>query len=247
MGEDVHDLYLCAECKEVLKKPLFCEQGHVFCFACVPQEARGTWKCSRDATNLDAAPLFLANQLNELVLKCKFSEVGCDVVSQLPLVDEHAKTCPFRVQMLEFVTREWNVAKQTIARHETTIVSGMKMVNVLQKTACELEKRVGDANIIDLPSVDIEAVEVVNDVDGPSSRRAARKRSVGKASRMKPFRWHLPEALQVRQGGMCVRRDHEAAAGQSSSQSRLVGLRLQDLRLALDTHLRNAHAMEAMR
>ena len=94
--------FVCAICKGVLNKPVFtqcCRQS--YCGDCIEEWLKGHDTCPNDKQPLtidgvSEVPRLVINVINNMRIKCDYSNDGCDEVITIGTKVEHVQMCKFK-------------------------------------------------------------------------------------------------------------------------------------------------------
>ena len=93
--------FLCQICFNVLKDPVLCPKNqHCYCRSCITKQLENSQRCPTCADELTVESLTEPNQivkdyLNELIIRCVYSDRGCQQIVQLQHLDQHEAACGF--------------------------------------------------------------------------------------------------------------------------------------------------------
>ena len=93
--------FICLICFNVLKDPVLCPRNqHCFCRGCITKHLENAKRCPTCADELTVetlieAPRMIKDILNELNIRCLYSERGCQEILQLQHLERHEATCGF--------------------------------------------------------------------------------------------------------------------------------------------------------
>ncbi|KAG2464764.1 RNF41 ligase, partial [Polypterus senegalus] len=95
---NVNEGLLCCICQDVLENPLQAPCEHAFCSTCIHGWLVHHHNCPEDRQSLDVSVLrplsrYMKNDLNQLQIRCRNREHGCNMVCSLESIDLHEVTC----------------------------------------------------------------------------------------------------------------------------------------------------------
>lgn len=84
----------CPICRSPLVDPVYTTCLHVFCSSCINEALKRSQSCPIDRKTLtpeeiSPAPIMIANLVNELVVYCPNSELGCETTCARYLLEGH--------------------------------------------------------------------------------------------------------------------------------------------------------------
>ncbi|XP_039592496.1 E3 ubiquitin-protein ligase NRDP1-like [Polypterus senegalus] len=97
----VNEGLLCCICQDVLENPVQAPCEHAFCSTCIHGWLVHHHNCPEDRQSLDVSalqPLFryMKNDLNQLQIRCRNREHGCNMACSLDSIDLHERECEYR-------------------------------------------------------------------------------------------------------------------------------------------------------
>lgn len=110
--------FICPICNDVFDAPVQCPEEHIFCNECISKWMLKINRCPLDqktlsSTELTPSPRVLRNLIDNLEIRCKFSEYGCHNITTLESMERHAAACEFR-SVMERRTEELNLLREQI-------------------------------------------------------------------------------------------------------------------------------------
>ena len=114
----------CGICYNVLKEPVTCQRNeHYFCRACLIEHLKNSSTCPtcQDGLSPDTitqAPRILRNCLDELNIRCDYSDRGCQEILQLAHLQNHVDVCGFSPVVCPNEGCLAEVNRQDLAAHQ---------------------------------------------------------------------------------------------------------------------------------
>lgn len=139
--------FICPICNDVYDAPVQCPDEHIFCSDCIFKWNLKINRCPLDQksllfTELTPTPRVLRNLLDDLELRCEFSEYGCHTITTLESMKSHVMNCKFR-SIMERRTVELKllqVQNKELMDNVATMDSKTKLLNeALIETNSKLE------------------------------------------------------------------------------------------------------------
>ena len=122
VGPSMH----CCICSNVIKDPVMCQNEHIFCRACITTHLMYSQTCPTCMQPLTVETLRQAtrgvrNMLDELSIRCKFFNRGCEKFVQLGDRERHVADCGFAPAVCSNEGCRLEVNKQDLLHHETAV------------------------------------------------------------------------------------------------------------------------------
>ena len=146
----VSENFKCSICFNVLNNPKGCRKNqHYFCFACIREHLKHSHTCPECVDELTPEtlvepPRVLLNCIQELRVKCGYSDRGCPEYVQLCRLQNHVDECGFAPAVCENEGCGEEVNKGEKVRHETELCKFRKIechgCEELKKEILELRK-----------------------------------------------------------------------------------------------------------
>lgn len=110
----------CAICQDIANPPVSTSCGHVFCAPCLNQWFSGNTTCPVDRKELNGkikkSPV-LVRLLNELVVKCKNFELGCEWVGELANRSKHLESCDYQTIKCPMNRCDFHCLRADVQKH----------------------------------------------------------------------------------------------------------------------------------
>ncbi len=125
--------FICLICFSVLKDPVLCPRNqHCFCRGCITKHLENAKRCATCADELTVetlteAPRILTDILNELNIRCLYSERGCLEILQLQHLERHEATCGFTLAVCTNQGCGATVNKRDLIHHESEVCEFRKL------------------------------------------------------------------------------------------------------------------------
>ncbi len=146
--------FICLICFNVLKDPVMCPRNqHCFCCGCITKHLENATRCPTCADELTVetlieAPRMIKDMLNELNIRCIYSERGCHQILQLQHTDQHEATCGFTPAVCTNQGCGATVNKRDLIHHESKVCEFRKLkchsCGEMTKTLADVEKRMAN-------------------------------------------------------------------------------------------------------
>jgi len=132
--EDISDHLTCVICQLVLRNPVcFVDCGHRLCKSCYTDMRENAIQsdldvlCPYDRIEVDVNKVFedtgLARLINDMKVKCNYSESGCDWVGELGNLESHLQRCMVKekrstAELLQNVQYRLSICEERIHKNE---------------------------------------------------------------------------------------------------------------------------------
>ncbi len=146
--------FICLICFNVLKDPVLCPRNqHCFCRGCITKHLENAKRCPTCADELTVetlteAPRMVKDMLNELNIRCVYSERGCHEILQLQHIDRHEATCGFTPAVCTNQGCGATVNQRDLIHHESEVCEFRKLkchsCGEITKTLADMEKRMAN-------------------------------------------------------------------------------------------------------
>ena len=146
--------FICLICFNVLKDPVMCPRNqHCFCCGCITKHLENAKRCPTCADELTVetlieAPRMIKDMLNELNIRCIYSERGCHEILQLQHIDQHEAACGFTPAVCTNQGCGATVNKRDLIHHESEVCEFRKLkchsCGEMTKTLADVEKRMAN-------------------------------------------------------------------------------------------------------
>ena len=171
--------FICLICFNVLKDPVLCPRNqHCFCRGCITKHLENAKRCPTCADELTVetlieAPRMIKDILNELNIRCVYSERGCQEILQLQHLERHEATCGFTPAVCTNQGCGATLNQRDLIHHESEICEFRKLkchsCGEMTKTMADMETRMANVerNMADMKT-DMEGKldKVNNEVTG---------------------------------------------------------------------------------
>ncbi len=146
--------FICLICFNVLKDPVLCPRNqHCFCRGCITKHLENAKRCPTCADELTVetlieAPRMIKDILNELNIRCVYSERGCHEILQLQHLERHEATCGFTPAVCTNQGCGVTVNKRDLIHHESEVCEFRKLkchsCGEITKILADVEKRIAN-------------------------------------------------------------------------------------------------------
>ena len=146
--------FICLICFNVLKDPVLCPRNqHCFCRGCITKHLENAKRCPTCADELTAetlieAPRMVKDMLNELNIRCVYSERGCQEILQLQHLERHEATCGFTSAVCPNQGCGVTVNQRDLIHHESEVCEFRKLkchsCGEITNTLADVEKRMAN-------------------------------------------------------------------------------------------------------
>ena len=146
--------FICLICFNVLKDPVLCPRNqHCFCRGCITKHLENAKRCPTCADELTVetlieAPRMIKDILNELNIRCVYSERGCQEILQLQHLERHEATCGFTPAVCTNQGCGVTVNQRDLIHHESEVCESRKLkchsCGEMTKTLADIEKRIAN-------------------------------------------------------------------------------------------------------
>ena len=146
--------FICLICFNVLKDPVLCPRNqHCFCRGCITKHLENAKRCPTCADELTVetlieAPRMIKDILNELNIRCVYSERGCQEILQLQHLERHEATCGFTPAVCTNQGCGVTVNKRDLIHHESEVCEFRKLkchsCGEITKILADVEKRIAN-------------------------------------------------------------------------------------------------------
>ena len=146
--------FLCQICFNVLKDPVLCPRNqHCYCRSCITKQLENSQRCPTCADELTVETLAEPNRmvkdyLNELIIRCVYSDRGCQEIVQLQHLDQHEATCGFAPAVCANQGCGATLNQRDLINHESEVCEFRKLkchsCGEITKALADMEKRMAD-------------------------------------------------------------------------------------------------------
>ncbi len=146
--------FLCLICFNVLKDPVLCPRNqHCYCRSCITKQLENSQRCPTCADELTVETLTEPNRmvkdyLNELIIRCVYSDRGCQEIVQLQHLDQHEATCGFAPAVCTNQGCGATLNQRDLTHHESELCEFRKLkchsCGEMTKTLVDMEKRMAN-------------------------------------------------------------------------------------------------------
>ena len=146
--------FLCLICFNVLKDPVLCPRNqHCYCRSCITKQLENSQRCPTCADELTVETLTEPNRmvkdyLNELIIRCVYSDRGCQEIVQLQHIDQHEATCGFAPAVCTNQGCGATLNQRDLTHHESELCEFRKLkchsCGEMTKTLVDMDKRMAN-------------------------------------------------------------------------------------------------------
>ena len=146
--------FICLICFNVLKNPVLCPRNqHCFCRGCITKHLENAKRCPTCADELTVETLTEPNRmvkdmLNELNIRCAYSERGCHEILQLQYLDGHEATCGFTPAVCTNQGCGATLNQRDLIHHQSEVCESRKLkchsCGEMTNTLADVEKRMAN-------------------------------------------------------------------------------------------------------
>ncbi len=163
--------FLCQICFNVLKDPVLCPRNqHCYCRSCITKQLENSQRCPNCADELTVEALTEPNQivkdyLNELIIRCVYSDRGCQEIVQLQHLDQHEAACGFTPAACTNQGCGATLNQRDLIHHESEVCEFRKLkcqsCEEMTKTMADMEKRMANVEK-NMPTSEIMETKMAN-------------------------------------------------------------------------------------